>query len=197
MTSLAAGHCAPGICSEAWVGSPPTTRRPPLPQENRIRGCSCARFPEHTCMHREIHLQSAPTRDNSSPRGSCRMRGGGEVGIQTLGGARSPSRSISNTLVASSGVRQRNSLAGSVWRRGRPGVSGIPGCRSEVSGSRPCALCVDILAAGASLGCPNFRSGLRHLKGPSSTYWRGVRVRGTALISNRGRSGGGCTLPLS
>lgn len=32
-----------------------------------------------------------------------------------------PSRSISNTLMASSGLRQRNSLAGSVWRRWRPG----------------------------------------------------------------------------
>lgn len=194
MTSLATGHCAPGICSEARVGFPPPPRRPPLPQENRIQGRSRARFPEHTCMHTEIHLQSAPTRDDSSPRGSCRA--GGRSAPRPLAGPRLPSRSISNTLAASSGVRQRNSLAGSVWRRGRPGVSGIPGRRSEASGSRPCALCVAILAAGASLGCPNLRSGLRRLKGPSSTYRRGVRVRGTALISNRGRPGGGCTLPL-
>ena len=32
---------------------------------------------------------------------------------------RLPSLSISNTLMASSGLRERNSLAGSVWRRPR------------------------------------------------------------------------------
>ena len=44
----------------------------------------------------------------------------------------SPSLSISNTLIASSGLRERNSLAGSVWRRPRgPGEriwSGLMNC---------------------------------------------------------------------
>lgn len=51
-------------------------------------------------------------------------------------GGCSPSRSTSNTPAASSGVRQRNSLAGSVWRRWRLGDSGMVGGRLRGLGFR-------------------------------------------------------------
>ena len=102
-------------------------------------------------------------------------------------GGCSPSRSISNPPAASSGVRQRNSLAGSVWRRWRPGDPGIPEGRCRGEGFRQWTLGVDILGAAATQGVASFRRGLCDKEGPSTPVGKG-RWSGGWSSSPRGPS---------
>lgn len=162
-----------------WVGSPGPQASP---GKHGIQGCSSSHSPEThmcSCTRTETHHQilwgpicQGQGTPGSSPQGQRRQS---SAESQTLGGRRgcSPSRSISNTPAASSGVRQRNSLAGSVWRRWRPGDPGMPdgGCRAE--GFRQWMLSVDILDAAATQGVPSFRSGPCDEEGPSAPVGEG------------------------
>lgn len=170
--------CPLSICSDA--GWAPRVPRPPLgkhgiqgcssPHSPETRLCSCTRT-KHTVRHsggpsaKDRGLQGLPPRATAAVFPRILDPGGP--------GSCSPSRSISNTPAASSGVRQRNSLAGSVWRRWRPGDPGIPDGRCRGEGFRQWMLGVDILGAAATQGVPNFRRGLCDKEGPSTPVGEG------------------------
>ena len=185
-----------------WVGSPGPQAslgsmgfRAVLPPTCLKHTCA----PEHVQKH-TVRYSGGPSAKDRGLQGLLPKGNGGRVQQSprpwgTRGGGCSPSRSLSITPAASSGVRQRNSLAGSVWRRWRPGDPGIPDGRCRAEGFRQWTLSVDILDAAATRGSPASEVAPVTRRVPPHLLERGDG-QGAGPHLPGGRPGQWCLLPL-
>lgn len=187
------------ICSDAGVGSrvPGLPGKPwdsggcSSPHSPETRMCSCTRT-KHTVRH-----SGGPSAKDRGLQGLLPKGNSGRV-QQSPGpwgdpGAAHPLAPISNTPAASSGVRQRNSLAGACGAAGGLGTLGSQGrCRGE--GFRQWTAGVDSLECGCHPGSPASGS-LCDREVPPHLWEKGGQGAGPHLPG--GHPGRWCLLPLS